>query len=194
MTKNELRRLVLARRDAEPDREAKGRLIQERLLLRPEYQRAAIVLSYIGVKSEVGTGIIVQEALESGKHLAVPYVTPDGLRAAFIQTSVELEPSKFGLLDPVAAVRDDPARNCPVPNVQLFVVPGVAFDRRGGRLGHGKAYYDRMLSRAGVGARFLALAFDCQMVDQVPMTADDVYMDGVLTEKDTYLRLAASGR
>jgi 5-formyltetrahydrofolate cyclo-ligase len=188
MNKAELRLHVLAIRDAEPDRETKSRTIQERLLQLPDFQNAVTLLTYIGVKSEVGTGVIVQDALEEGMRVAIPYVVGDVLRAAFIESPVELEPSKFGLLDPVPEVRDDPARVCEIGEVELFVVPGVAFDPQGGRLGHGKAYYDRMLARAGLGARFIALAFECQVVPSVPMTATDVHMHAVITEKQVYSR------
>ena len=188
MTKSELRRHALALRDAEPDRETKSRTIQERLLELPDYQKANTILTYIGVKSEVGTGVIVQETLEEGKSMAIPYVTGEGLRAAFILSPAELEPSKFGLLDPVPEVRNNPERACTIESVELFVVPGVAFDRQGGRLGHGKAYYDRMLARAGLGARFIALAFDCQIFESVPMTGSDIAMHSVITEKQIYSR------
>lgn len=188
MTKSELRSHALALRDAEPDRETKSRIIQERLLQLPDYQNATTILTYIGVKSEVGTGVIVQETLEEGKSMAIPYVTDDGLRAAFILSPMELEPSKFGLLDPVPEVRDNPERACPIDSVELFVVPGVAFDHQGGRLGHGRAYYDRMLAQAGLGARFFALAFECQVFASVPMTATDIPMHAVITEKQVYSR------
>lgn len=186
MTKDELRRLALALRDAEQDRESKGRLIQEQLLAHRDFQQARTLLTYIGVKSEVGTGLILQDALEEGKRLAVPYVDGDRLRAALLESPLELEPSRFGLLDPVPLVKNDPARACRIDTVELFVVPGVAFDRKGGRLGHGKAYYDKMLAQAGVGARFIALAFECQLVDRVPMTKTDIFMHAVITEKQVY--------
>lgn len=188
MNKVELRRHILALRDVEPERESKSRLIQAALMERPEFEKASTILTYIGVKSEVGTGVIVQEALEEGKRLAIPYVSGNDLQAAFIRSPLELEPSQFGLLDPVAPVRDDPARVCRIEEVELFVVPGVAFDRSGGRLGHGRAYYDRMLAGAGLGARFIALAFECQMVPAVPMTPTDVFMHAVITEKEVYGR------
>lgn len=188
MTKSELRLHALTLRDAEPDRESKSRTIQERLLELPDFQNASTILTYIGVKSEVGTGVIVQETLEEGKSMAIPYVTDEGLRAAFILSPTELEPSKFGLLDPVPEVRNNPARACPIASVELFVVPGVAFDSHGGRLGHGRAYYDRMLAQAGLGARFIALAFECQLFESVPMTPTDVPMHAIITEKQIYSR------
>jgi 5-formyltetrahydrofolate cyclo-ligase len=66
--------------------------------------------------------------------------------------------------------------------VDLFVVPGVAFDRAGGRLGHGRGYYDRLLAQARVDAPFVAAAFDCQLVPGVPVTPRDVPVDAIATE------------
>ncbi len=183
--KDELRHQLLARRDAEPDRESRSRLIQDRLLVLPEFDRAERVLTYIGVKSEVGTERIVQEALRRSKRVAVPYVAGDVLRAAYISSPAELAPAGFGLLEPLIAVREDPARHCALETVDLFVVPGVGFDRRGGRLGHGRAYYDRMLAGSGRGARFIAVAFACQVVPVIPMTPTDVYVHAIVTERET---------
>lgn len=179
---------MLSLRDQEPNRETKSRVIQEKLLSLPQFERSTSILTYIGVKSEVATGLIVQEALRSGKRLATPFVSGDQLHAAYILSPLELEPSRFGLLDPVESVREDPARACTISEVQLFVVPGVAFDRRGGRLGHGKGYYDKMLTKAGVGAAFIALAYEIQMTPEVPMTARDVPVDATITERDIYWR------
>jgi 5-formyltetrahydrofolate cyclo-ligase len=192
MTKGELRTRILAAREAAPDRDAKSRMIQQRLVELPEFQRSSSILTYIGVKSEVGTGAIVRDALGKGKRLAVPYVAGDTLRAAFIESTADLEPAQFGLLEPIPEVRNDPLRVCDISTVDLFVVPGVAFDRAGGRLGHGKAYYDRLLAGAKPEARFIALAFECQVVDSVPMTPTDIHMHSVVTEKRTYMRPAGA--
>lgn len=183
-----MRTRMLAAREAEPEREHKSDIIQACLLGLPEFAGAGTVLSYVGVKSEVSTAEVISAALGAGKRLAVPYVTPDGLGSARIHSAAELGPARFGLLEPLALVRNDPARNCPPSAVDLFVVPGVAFDRAGGRLGHGKAYYDRLLARAGEKARFIALAFECQLVDRVPMEASDVFMHAVVTEAAVYRR------
>ena len=72
-----------------------------------------------------------------------------------------------------------------------MIVPGVAFDRDGGRLGHGFGYYDKLLNRARPDAPLVALAFECQLFPQIPMQAHDVFMDKVVTESAVY---AGKGR
>lgn len=186
MSKELLRRRILAARDAEPDRESKGRIIQQRVVGLAEFQAAGTVLSYISVPSEVATSDLVRRAIEDGKRVAVPYVTEQGLQAAFISSLDELVPARFGLREPSPALRADATRVCEPGRVDLFIVPGVAFDRSRGRLGHGRAYYDRLLARAAKGSRFIAPAFECQIVAQVPMTPTDVFMHAVVTEKAVY--------
>ena len=70
--------------------------------------------------------------------------------------------------------------------IDLIIVPGVAFDRRGGRTGHGKGYYDKLLEHARLDTPLVALAFECQMFDEIPMQEHDVFMDKVVTEKASY--------
>ncbi len=185
-SKERMRQEILAARERESDREGKSLVIQRRLLALPEFGRATTILSYMGVKSEVATGEIIREALAQGKRTAAPYVTREGLRAAFLASPSELVPARFGLLEPSDHVRNDPARICRPGDVDLFVIPGVAFDRKGGRLGHGRAYYDRLLRQARPGSHFIALAFESQVVGEVPMTSTDVYVHAVLTEKGIY--------
>jgi 5-formyltetrahydrofolate cyclo-ligase len=73
--------------------------------------------------------------------------------------------------------------------VDLFVVPGLAFDRSGGRVGFGRAYYDGLLAKAGPQARFVAVAFHSQLVPRVPMLAHDVFMHAIVTEREV-IRIA----
>jgi 5-formyltetrahydrofolate cyclo-ligase len=69
----------------------------------------------------------------------------------------------------------------------LIMVPGVAFDQEGGRTGHGKGYYDKLLEHARPDTPLVALAFECQMFEGIPMQAHDIYMDKVITETDVYV-------
>jgi 5-formyltetrahydrofolate cyclo-ligase len=68
----------------------------------------------------------------------------------------------------------------------VYVVPGVAFDRCGNRLGHGAGYYDRLLALASPSATLIGLAFDCQMVDSIPVEPHDVRMHYLITESGVY--------
>jgi 5-formyltetrahydrofolate cyclo-ligase len=139
------------------------------------YRRARHVLAYAAHGSEVGTDAITAGILKDGKGLILPRVTEEGL----VLHRVE-DPSR----DLVPGVWDipEPAADCPVvapEEVDLFLLPGLAFDALGRRLGYGRGYFDRTL--ADVPGAKVALAFDGQVVDQVPVGPRDVAVDGVVT-------------
>lgn len=184
-TKAEVRQQGLAAREGEPDREAGSRAIQGKVIALPEFAAANTILTYIGVRTEVATDAIVAEAVRRGKKVAAPYVTPEGLRAAFIEGRGDLVPARFGLVEPADRIKQDPLRNCRPGEVDLFVVPGLAFDRSGGRVGFGRAYYDRLLAQASPKAFFVAVCFHSQLVDQVPMVEHDIPMHVIVTERET---------
>ncbi|MGE3778676.1 MAG: 5-formyltetrahydrofolate cyclo-ligase, partial [Pirellulaceae bacterium] len=73
-----------------------------------------------------------------------------------------------------------------IDKLDLIMVPGVAFDRRGARTGHGKGYYDKLLEHARPDTPLVALAFECQLFDEIPMASHDVFMDLVITEMSVY--------
>lgn len=184
--KARIRREVLARRDAEPDREAKSATIVQRILALPEYARTATVATYVGVKSEVATLPIITHALAARKRVVVPIVANDGLRLIRIDAVGELEPAKFGLLEPGPALQERADRRVQPTEVGLYLVPGVAFDHRGGRVGYGKGYYDRLLAKARPGTATVALAFECQVIPEVPMGPSDTHVRMLATELRLY--------
>lgn len=175
----------LAAREGEPDRAGASRAIQARVIALPEFAAANTILTYIGVRTEVATDTIVAEAVRGQKRVAAPYVTPEGLRAAFIEGRGDLVPARFGLVEPADRITQDPLRNCPPGEVDLFVIPGLAFDRSGGRVGFGRAYYDRLLANANPKARFVAVCFHSQLVATVPMIEHDIPMHLIVTERET---------
>jgi len=184
-TKAEVRQQGLAAREGEPDRDGASRAIQARVIALPEFAAASTILTYIGVRTEVATDAIVTESARRRKRIAAPYVTPGGLRAAFIEGRGDLVPARFGLVEPADRIKQDPLRDCPPGEVDLFVVPGLAFDRSGGRAGFGRAYYDRLLAGANPGALFVALCFHSQLVASVPMIDHDIPMHLIVTERET---------
>jgi 5-formyltetrahydrofolate cyclo-ligase len=129
---------------------------------------------------------LIEAMLESGRKVVVPWCEPEDLLLFELRGLNELVPARFGLLEPPASLREDGERMPDLAEVDLIVVPGVAFDRSGGRLGHGKGYYDRLLSRRAPGTPAIALAFQCQMIDAVPMIGGDIAVDLVLTESAAY--------
>ena len=157
--------------------------IREQILALPEWEAASVVHSYVESKSnEVETRPLIQLAIESGRRILVPLVSGTGtppLLHTEISSLDELRPGPFGLLQPaLSAALPEPI--C----ADLVIVPGLAFDRRGGRLGWGKGFYDDFLSR--LEASRIGVAYSGQVVESVPMEAHDIYMDKVVTEMTTH--------
>ena len=188
MDKAALRRDVLSRRAALEDRASRSAAIQRHAAVLPEFARAGVVGAYVGVGDEVETRALLDLVLGRGDVLCVPWRDRADLSLARILSFDELVPVSFGLLEPPPAIAR--ARIVDPGRVDLLLIPGVAFDRHGGRLGHGKGFYDRLLERAGPGPLRAALAFECQVVGEVPMTAGDERMDLVVTENGV-LRVSA---
>lgn len=184
--KARFRREGLARRDAESDREGKSATIAERVRDFNAFRRAQVVCAYVGVRSEVATLPLLEEVWGAGKRVVVPVVAGDTLALIRIVSAAELSPAAFDLLEPTAAVRQRTDRRVQPAEVDLFLVPGVVFDRRGGRIGYGKGYYDRLLARTRAGAVTLGLAFESQVVHTVPMGPKDVHLQYLATEREVY--------
>ncbi len=185
--KARLRAEVLARRDALDDRETRGARIQARVLALPEWSAATMVSTYIGVKSEVATLPLIAAALGAGKGVAVPVVEGTGLTLYRIESLDDLAPAPFGLLEPRRELRRK-ARRLVASTIKLFLVPGVAFDSKCGRLGYGKGYYDGLLRRIKPHIPTVGLAYDVQLIPSVPMSPTDVRLVAVVTESASYAR------
>lgn len=139
-------------------------------------QRAENIMIYYSVRKEVRTEAIINYLLIIGKTVALPVCTRErNLNAAVINDLSQLRPAAFGLMEPgPEATTLDPKQ------LDLIVVPGVAFDEKGYRLGHGAGYYDRFLSKT-TGSFKLGLAYDFQIVAKVPVENHDVGLNGILT-------------
>ncbi|MGH7200418.1 MAG: 5-formyltetrahydrofolate cyclo-ligase, partial [Planctomycetaceae bacterium] len=98
----------------------------------------------------------------------------------------ELETGMYRILEPNEELRRRPEKRIVVEELDLILVPGVAFDRRGGRMGHGRGYYDKLLAHARPDAPLVALAFECQMFETIPVQEHDVFMEKILTETAIY--------
>lgn len=181
MEKAALRSQMLARRQAlAPDeRERRSLAAQEALIHSPAFGAASQILIYIAFRGEVGTERIAEAAVAAGKGLVLPRVVkePRGLVLhAYSGDPATLVPGAYGILEP------RPAFPVVTPDqIDLVVVPGVAFDRSGGRLGYGGGYYDRLLP-ALRHAWLIGLAYECQVVGGLPHDPHDIPVDGLATE------------
>ena len=185
--KARLRTEVLTRRDALEGRTARDVRIHAQLLVTPEWMAARTISTYVGVKSEVGTLPLIAAAFAAGKGVAVPVVEGAGLTLYRIESLDDLAPAPFGLLEPRRELRRK-ARRLVASTIKLFLVPGVAFDSKCGRLGYGKGYYDGLLGRIKAHIPTVGLAYDIQMAPSVPMSPTDVRLGAVLTESSHYTR------
>jgi 5-formyltetrahydrofolate cyclo-ligase len=136
---------------------------------------------YAAKGSEVDTAAIDEGARARGFVVAYPRVIGDARTLAFHAARIdELVPARFGLREPLAG-----APAIELPGIAAFLMPGLAFDRRGGRIGWGRGHYDATLAAAPDALR-VGLAFDFQLVDGVPCEAHDAPLHVIITEVATY--------
>lgn len=177
--KGELRRIFQARRAALSvgQREALSHQICKHLLTLTAFREAKCVFCYYAMGSEVATQEICQAVLEEDKKLLLPVVQGENMLAVPWNGKDPLAPGTFGILEP-AGRRDEEA--------DLVLLPCLAFDTNGARLGYGKGYYDRWLT-AHPTARRIALAYDLQRADALPIFTWDMPLNGILTESGLIL-------
>ena len=161
--------------------EAKSKLACEALVRLEEFTRARTVMIYLDIPHEVHTAEVAQSAWQDGKTVLVPKVdwkqrrmTAAAIRS--LEAGVEQTPS--GLREPTDC------EPWPAETIDLVVVPALAFDRQGNRLGRGGGYYDRFLACPGMRATRCGLAFAEQLVDELPTSDHDVPMDLIVTDAD----------
>ena len=137
--KQQIREQAHANRKAQEDKDELSRIICEKFAALPEYQSARTVLFYLDVRTEVRTRHYLPTALTHGKKIVVPYCV-DGLLELFhLENMDELEVGMYKILEPKTDLRSLAAKNVDVKEIDLVMVPGVAFDRRGARMGMERA-------------------------------------------------------
>jgi 5-formyltetrahydrofolate cyclo-ligase len=144
-SKDEIRRSASKARRSQTDKEQESRRAIQRVWAMPQYRRAGVVLWYVDVRDEVRTRHALPAMLESEKVVVVPYCEGDDLRLFRLVSLEELGPGSFGILEPLEAMKKAADRAVDPSQLDLAIIPGVAFDSGGGRLGHGRGYYDRLL-------------------------------------------------
>ncbi len=181
-----LRKAMLARRKAlAPEAVLRaGRSANALLDTLPRWREAREVLVYLDFGGEVATGPVIEALLARGVRVLAPRCRPGEagvLDVACLTCLSELSPGAYGILEPDPA--RCPALECVRPDAAL--IPAVAFDLRGGRLGFGQGYYDRLLASPGFEHTFLAgLAHAFQVVEALPLDPWDRPVHAVVTEKE----------
>jgi 5-formyltetrahydrofolate cyclo-ligase len=184
--KQTLRQIARARRKVLPNKDELSEQICRKLADLPQFAAAATIMFYVDSGSEVRTRHFFPFVRAAGKDILVPFCEGDELELFRLQDIEELTPGTLGILEPSAHLRDRGERRARADQLDLIVVPGLAFDHNCGRLGQGKGFYDRFLPRVGSETTKVALAFECQIFSEVPMLPGDVYMDIIITEEAVY--------
>jgi len=178
-SKQALRREVTAvlRAQAPAARDAASGQARELLISRSEWRAARSVLFYAPMAEELDVWPLVREALGAGKRVGLPRFVPENgayLACEVQNLGLDLMPGHFGIREPA-----DHCAAFSLKWLDLILVPGVAFDLQGRRLGRGKGYYDQLL--AGLRGVKCGVAFDRQIVGEVPVTPHDILMNCILT-------------
>ena len=147
--------------------------VMKRLLTHPKVSTAHTVLIYASLPDEVYTIDALETMRQTGKRVLLPKVISDTeLQLSVYEGSSTLRESSFHILEPTGQLYDGEEQ------IEVAIVPGMAFDDQGHRLGRGKGYYDRLLRR--INTYKIGICFDFQMVDYVPHDENDVLMDEVI--------------
>lgn len=176
----------MERRAGLSGKQGRSAAICRRVVSLAEYADAGTVLVYMHIRDEVRTSDLLAHLFQSGKTVVVPYCAGDELKLFRLSDRSELAEGTLGIPEPRQSLRTRADKNVAPSQLDLLAVPGVAFDRTGGRVGHGRGYFDRLLARLRPDARSIGLAFECQLFDRVPMDDHDVRLDGIATETSFY--------
>jgi 5-formyltetrahydrofolate cyclo-ligase len=179
------RRTVLTRRDALTDEQrlaASDAIAEFAMQLLAKQPSGSIVALYAPKGSEVDTTRIDAFARTRALRVVYPRINDGDRRLAFHEVTIdELVPATFGLREPAVS-----APTVELADIAALIVPGLAFDRAGGRIGWGRGYYDATLSAASPAALRIGLAFECQVIDHVPRDPHDAPLHYVVTEAAIY--------
>jgi 5-formyltetrahydrofolate cyclo-ligase len=189
--KQELRQSVAAHRETQQEVDLLSRRIWDKILALPQFVRAQTMMTYLDFGNEVRTRDYVPKLWQLEKRVVAPYCMAHELRLFHLKNMDELTPGAWQILEPKPEWRARSERHVEAAELDLIIVPGVAFDRNGDRLGLGKGYYDRFLRHVRPDAVKIALSLECQLVDEIPVLPHDVRMDMVITENTAYNAIAS---
>lgn len=189
--KGKMRREAYDARNAQENKDELSRIIVEKFINQPEYAAAGTIMWYLDVRSEVRTRHMIGDAVNSDKRIVVPYCTVDEkgenkLGLWHLESMDELVVGKWKILEPPKDRWGEQGKEVDPKELDLIMVPGVGFDRRGGRMGNGQGYYDRLLENARPDTPLIALCFESQMFPEILVGPHDIFMDKVITEKAIY--------
>lgn len=186
-----MRRAAYDARNAQENKEAISAAAVARVLELPEYRAADTVMWYLDCRSELRTRTVLPAALASEKRIVVPYCTVDDhgankLGLWWLERMDELIVGKWKILEPPRERWGEAGKEIAPQELDLVIVPGVGFSRRGGRMGNGQGYYDRLLAHVRPDCALVGLCYECQLFEELVVSPHDVFMDKIVTECAVY--------
>ena len=164
------------------ERIQKTKAIEDRLFEFANFLEANIALLYINRENEVATEEIIKRSFEYNKIVVLPAfdMQTHGMQLMKIDASkIGLRPGPRGILEPDSSR----CKNVPIDRIDIAIVPGIAFDEKGARIGAGFGFYDRLIPNLPITTRKVSLAFEEQILQQVPMEHHDKYIDILITDQ-----------
>ncbi|MCT4604765.1 MAG: 5-formyltetrahydrofolate cyclo-ligase [Marinisporobacter sp.] len=188
MDKKKLRQEILQKRKSLSKDlvSSKSKKIFQSLKTLELYQNAKNIMVYIDFRNEVKTNLIIDDLLRQNKEVCIPISVPqtkEMILSKLLDPKKELIKGTYGILEP----KKEYIRKVNPDALDLIIVPGVAFDRYGYRIGYGGGYYDRFLDKLSKATPSIGIAFDLQIVQKVPKDFFDHPVDYIVTEKEIIL-------
>lgn len=184
MDKKSIRKSILKERNNIPSTILSNfsSIIAEKLYSTNEYKNAKTIMSFISFDTEVDTHKIIKDSLNLDKRVLVPVTFPDTklMKPSHLMDFSELEYGYYNILTP----KEEFWRFIDPNEIDLILMPGVGFDRKGYRVGYGGGYYDRFLSKLDKKIPTIGLAFNLQIIESVPTDEFDIPIDMIITEKE----------
>ncbi len=176
--KNQLKKSIIEKRNSltKEDIIEKSNKIHDRLFNLQQYRNAKTIMFFVSFNSEVNTHKMIKDALKN-KIIVVPKVVQHEIEPSIILDFDSLiQSGRFGILEPIELMKIS------YKNIDLVLVPGIAFDKNGHRIGYGFGFYDKFLAKVPKAVK-IGLCFDFQVVDEIPREEHDVPVDLIVTEE-----------
>lgn len=177
MSKEAIRRTIIAKRTAQAflQKDKNDKAITRRLKNMPSFKRAKVFFTYLSHTGEVSTDALIKQFFDK-KKIVVPVVRNKRIKVCDLKFCGKFKSGKFGIREPKDCVfTDDPE------SIDVVIIPGIAFDKTGHRIGFGGGYFDRFLKK--IHCTTIGLAYEFQIVEKVPAKKYDVAVDYIVTEE-----------
>lgn len=183
--KKKLRKEIQEKRDSIPitDRKKRSKIIAEKFHNTNYYADSNNILTYYPFGSEIDTAIVISQALKNNKSIILPKVYGQELKLYYVDKLPEqLERGQYGIMEPIPHF----CKPAEIKDIDLVVIPGLGFDKNLNRLGYGKGFFDRLLALIPKEVKKIALCFDVQVVENIPISEHDIKIDLLITESKIY--------